>query len=456
MREALGIRDGIRWLAGREIAAVPESPLQTRQTLDDLIVATAFDDPRRWAGGRRTWMPVGESDALGVPAVFRAVSLIANTLGVLSLEAFRNEVKLDAIDTPRVIIRPDPFNTPRVFFRDLGWHMARRGEAWIWIAKRDVDGLPLSLIAIDPREINVEENADNYFRPLISWRGVRVSNDDFRQITYLRDQNNRLRGIGPLQACGAALSVSVEAQEYAANWYAEGGAPSTIIKSATELSPLPDPDTGKTEADVLRDQWISRAPGVARVIDPRIEDVTAWGVNPEAAQLTQARTFQNGEIALAFGIPGTLLDHATQGVSITYQNVGQEYEKFVRTCLWPNYLEGIEQEMSDMLTRSTVARFNVDALLRADIKTRYETYNVGIPLGVLTTDEARAAEGRAPGSVENRPVPFAAPQALPTLSQRSKPELREIRHDCGTLVGRVSGAAELWCRSCRTPVVVAA
>jgi hypothetical protein len=109
--------------------------------------------------------------------------------------------------------------------------------------------------------------------------------------------------------------------------------------------------------------------------------------------------------------------------------------------------------MSDLLTRSTICRFNVDALLRADIKTRFDVYNIGVPLGVITVPEARAEEGLAPGDVENRPVPFASPQALPDLQTRS---LRDIRHSCGNLIGRVSGAAELWCRHCKEAVQVAA
>jgi hypothetical protein len=42
----------------------------------------------------------------------------------------------------------------------------------------------------------------------------------------------------------------------------------------------------------------------------------------------------------------------------------------------------------------TKTRIEVDGLLRADTKTRYETYAIGIPLGIITRDEARALENR--------------------------------------------------------------
>src|SRR6187551_469773 len=58
----------------------------------------------------------GVTEALGVPAIFGAVSLIADTVGSLSLEAYRQGVLLDQTDTPRLVQRPNPFSTPRNFF----------------------------------------------------------------------------------------------------------------------------------------------------------------------------------------------------------------------------------------------------------------------------------------------------------------------------------------------------
>ena len=70
--------------------------------------------------------------------------------------------------------------------------------------------------------------------------------------------------------------------------------------------------------------------------------------------------------------------------------------------------------MSDLLTRSTVARFNTAALTLADIKTRYDVYGVGIDKGIIDVPEARRFEGLAPGDVENAAVPFSPPQAVPS------------------------------------------
>ncbi len=370
--------------------------------------------------GTQPWRRASVAMALGVPANFRAVTLIATTTGALSLNAYRNGALLPPDDRPRIIVRPDPFRIPRDFFRDTAWNMATLGEAWWWIAKRDSDGTPISLINVDPQRITVEENPRDSLRPVITWGDVRMPRDDMRQITFAQLPGS-LRGVGPLQLCGAAVSVGVEAQEWAANFFAEGGNPSLVIKKAGMLSGELD-DKGMSEADYFLTQWMNKPHNEPRLIDEGVESVDEMNYNTQGAQMLDSRDYQNGDAARMFGVPGSLLEYNTPGSSLTYQNLEQEFTKFVRGCLLPYFLEPIEQHMSDLLTRSTVARFNVDGLLRADLKTRFDAYAVGISSGVLTPELAQQAEGIVAGDVETAAMPFAPLQAVPTslpVQQRS-------------------------------------
>jgi hypothetical protein len=181
-----------------------------------------------------------------------------------------------------------------------------------------------------------------------------------------------------------------------------------------------------------------------QVIDDGIEEVKTLSVNTESAQMLDSRDHQNGDAARMFAIPASLLDHTAPGSNLTYQNLETEWAKFIRGGLWPYYLEPIEQAMSDLLTRSTVSRFNVDALLRADIKTRYEVYKLGTEAGVIIPEEARQIEGFDPGDIENAPVPMARPEAIPAaFPSRSAPV--EVRCD-GMRTFRRSGVTSL--RTC--------
>jgi HK97 family phage portal protein len=366
----------------------------------------------------RPWRVAGLREALGVPAIFGAVNLIANTVGSMSMKAYVGELEVPPADRPRIIVRPDPFQTAREFYRQTAYNIATRGEAWWWIAARDADGIAMSVLSINPAEVMVTENADDLRYPVITWRSKTMKNEDMRQLVYSRDPGS-LRGEGPLQICGAAISVAVEAQEWAANHFASGGNPSVVIKSAVEV----DAD----EAETIKQQWVGSAYGnMPKVIDPGIEDVKEMGANAAAAQMLEARGYQNVDIATMFGMNATLLNAAIQGSALTYQNVGTKFEDFLRTCLRPNYLESIEQTMSDLLTRSTTCRFNTDFLTLADIKTRYDVYDIGIKSGIIDQEEARRFEGLAPGDVENAAVPQSAPAAIPgrlPIQMRSEPRI---------------------------------
>jgi HK97 family phage portal protein len=368
------------------------------------------------------WRRASVSTALGVPAIFGAVSMVSNLVGSMSMKAFRNEVELPPDQRPRVIVRPDPFTIPREFYRATTWNLATRGEGCWWIAKRDGDGNAISVLNLPPQEVTITENPRNALRPLIAWRDRDIPFDDFRHLVYSREPG-QFRGIGPLQMCGAAVSVAVESQEWAANFFAEGGNPSLLIKKAGMLSGELD-DKGMSEADYFLTQWMDKPHNEPRLVDEGVESVTPLAYNEEGAQLLNARDYQNGEVARMFNIPGSLLDYYSTGSSLTYQNVGMEFEKLLRQCLRPNYLEVIEQTMSDLLTRSTVARFNTDTLTLADIKTRYDVYSVGIDAGIIDAEEARRFEGLAAGDVENAAVPFAAPQANVIPIQARSQEFR--------------------------------
>ena len=84
--------------------------------------------------GRNTFREASVDEALGSPAIFGAVSLIANTIGTLSFEAYRKGVRM-VDDPPRLIQRPNPFTTLGDFLRDTAYFLATRGEAWWWVAK---------------------------------------------------------------------------------------------------------------------------------------------------------------------------------------------------------------------------------------------------------------------------------------------------------------------------------
>lgn len=361
---------------------------------------TQLDTVARRALNSRPWTMPTIREALSVPSVFRAVSLLANTAGSLPIQAFRNGELMS--EAPALVRRPDPNTTRRRFIRQTVWSMATRGEAFWYITARDPDEKAAALLHIPPNEVRVEWDTRKV-RRVYYWREREMMPGQMRHLTYV-EEDGALRGVGPLQLCGAAVSSSIEATEWAASFFAEGGVPSINLHSAVELD--------ENEANSLRDKWLENAGNTARVTSGPLE-LRPVQVNPQEAQLLEARMASVGDVARMFGIPAHLLSFSQPGSSLTYQNLDMVAVELVRFGLGIGYLEPIEDELSDLMTRSTTAQFWVDGIQRADVRTRWDTYEKAV--AVLGQEDgaayAREREGLVPGNPNTEPVPSVVTDA---------------------------------------------
>lgn len=358
-----------------------------------------------------SWSPPNLRDALSVPAVFRAVTLISNTVGMLLMEAFRDGQRL--ADQPTVVTRPGIDGTPRDFWRDTAWNLATRGEfLWRIVDRTLEDNRARKLMILPPAEVTVKWDTRLPFMRRYRWRDMDLDTADVVHGFFARDPWG-LRGFGPLQLCGAALSAAVEAEEWAARFFSEGGVPIAVLIAQGKLT--------KEEAVKIRKQWLGthveaddpdyRQPrgNAVRVTDMGMKP-EAFQINPEQGQLLESRQHSSGNAATMFGINGHLLNHAQSGSSLTYQNIGEVFVDFVRTTLAPGYMVPIEDAVSDLLARGTTARFNADELYRADIKTQAEVFSTLITAGMEAGEASRRAGFDI--SAELAPMPL---QSVPRI-----------------------------------------
>ena len=77
--------------------------------------------------------------------------------------------------------------------------------------------------------------------------------------------------------------------------------------------------------------------------------------------------------------------------SRTYSNVQDDQKSFVSWTLRP-WLTRVEQSLSTLLPRGQEAKFNLDALLRADTTERYAAHSTALSGGWLSVAEIRAIE----------------------------------------------------------------
>lgn len=222
-----------------------------------------------------------------------------------------------------------------------------------------------------------------------------------RQEIYLADEILHIRnasrdgiyGWSPIQIARGALSLAV-AQSSAAQSMAENSfRPSGVISFPGMLA--------RDQRDYLKNRLPEEYGGPANAGKMMIVDGGAkfekLSFSPEDAQFLEQRRLSNEDTARIFACPPTsvgLVDKAT------YSNVEMEARNLVTNCLGP-LAARIEQALQrNLLTDIGQTRLyiqhDLDALLRGDLKSRYESYRVARESGVLSANDVRRLENQSP------------------------------------------------------------
>jgi hypothetical protein len=81
-----------------------------------------------------------------------------------------------------------------------------------------------------------------------------------------------------------------------------------------------------------------------------------------------------------------------EGQGMTYVNGNEDRAKLFEDGL-QQYIVRIQQAITDLLPRGQYAEFNLTEFLRPNVKTRYESYAIGLTNRFLTVPEVREMEG---------------------------------------------------------------
>jgi HK97 family phage portal protein len=195
------------------------------------------------------------------------------------------------------------------------------------------------------------------------------------------------RGRGVIDTHSLDLGLAATVRSYASGVF-QSGVPAGYLKST-------QPNMTAERAAELKAAWLAQHGGARRSIAVlnATTDFHAVSISPVDAQLTTSREWSLRDTALAFGVPPYML--GVPGDSSTYANVESRMIELRTFTLLP-WQRRIETVLSAQLPRATNLKIRSDGLLRADTKTRYDSYKIGIDAGFLTVDEVRALEDRAP------------------------------------------------------------
>jgi hypothetical protein len=190
------------------------------------------------------------------------------------------------------------------------------------------------------------------------------------------------------------------ALEYTASWFRNGGFPPGTFQNLAE-------EVDETSAREIR----RRLTDTLRLHEPLVYgkdwDYKPVVVPPNEAAFVTAMQLNATQVAAVYGVPPTKVG-GTRGDSLTYATQEQETLSLITDTLRP-WLVRMEHLFSSLLPATQFVRFNTDALLKTDLKTRTEIYQHQRTMGLRTIDEIRATEDLPPlaGGVGNDPIPLS-------------------------------------------------
>jgi len=325
---------------------------------------------------------VDTNTALGIPAIYRGVTLIADAIGALGLHSYRNGRLVTP--TPKLLERPNPQETRMETISAMAASLILDGNYIAVLGPANVNGLPdfFYPVAIDRVQITRKDGQIIY--------RIDERQYDASQILHIKNfaLPGEFFGRGIVQTQKQAIGKEIAINEYASRYFDGGVNPTAVIKSG-------NPDLTQEEAEALKAAWLSMYSGRNRMpaVLNSTTDFEILSSNAQESQLIEAQLAGLTEAANILGLPAYYL--GAPNSSRTYANVEQENLQLVRWSIQP-IAERIEQSLSDLLVRGQNAKFNYDALLRTDTLSRYQAHAVGITNGFLTVDEVREMENRDP------------------------------------------------------------
>lgn len=362
-------------------------------------------------GGSRTGRAVTPHVALEHSAVYAGVRTLAEYVGSLPLVTYRDlaqggrEQVVDVRQAQLVGSSPNPVIPAGELWETVVAHLVMWGNAFLF-KERDPQGRVIALWPIAPARVAIGlDGQEPIYRINNSALGAdfmpAFTSDDAMavgtraDITHFRNWSvDGISGISPITQTANTLASHLAQEEYVSTWWRNSAMPSGILSTDAKLN--------TEQRNQLVDSWNAAHGGLNRVARTALLDqsMTWQAITHTLAedQHLEQRQYAVQDIARILGIPAYMIGGST-GDSLTYENPVQQALHFANSALriWCNRLERTIQHDDDLWPfKELTCRFNLDEIMRADQKTRYETYLLAVRGGWLSPNDVRIREYEAP------------------------------------------------------------
>ncbi|GIO22437.1 phage portal protein [Oceanobacillus sp. J11TS1] len=337
------------------------------------------------------------NSALGVPAVYACVNILANGIATLPMQVFKRTTTGRTRDKKHAVAklletRPNPYQGPFKFKHLMETHRNLWGNAYVNI-DWGADGRPRALWLLNPAQtepiVDTAKNELWYHTTLPNGDNVKIWNGDVIHLTSL--STDGIKGKSPIQVIRESIGSAQAAHKFKTRFFRNGASMTGVLKVPGMLN--------QDAKDVVRDEWekantgLNNAQRVA-ILDAGLE-YQSIQMPLKDAQFVESMKFDKTEIATFYNIPMHMVNELERS---THSNIEQRAIDFIRNTLSPIYTQYQEEFTFGLFSEREMLRyyikFNLETLLRADKKTQAEFYEKMLDKGIFSINEVRELEER--------------------------------------------------------------
>jgi len=329
------------------------------------------------------------NEAMEVPSVARARSIICGTAASLPLKSF-NKITGAQVQGRSILEQPDPALPAAVTmswtFDDLVFNDV---AYWQVLSVNPEDNRPTHARRIDPLRVSfqtldaLDVIVDGFY---VDGRLVPMAGVDSLIVFY------GLGTGGILNRAGRTIKTALDLEK-AVSRMAEEPNPAMYIKNSGV-------DLPANQVSALLSSWKNARQQRSTAYLSGNLDVQTFGFDATQMELSANRMNTATEIARLMNIPAWYLN--AESTSSTYSNTIQERRSLIDLSLSP-YLIAVEQRLSmdDITPITQRVRFEIEEYLRGTPMERIDVTVKLLEAGIIDIDEAREMEELAPRGNNN-------------------------------------------------------
>ncbi|MBZ9985679.1 phage portal protein [Mesorhizobium sp. BH1-1-5] len=300
--------------------------------------------------------------------------------------------------------RPNRWQTPSQFKRMQETHLLLRGNAYSLIVWSR--GEALELIPLHPDRVECKQADDlslSYVYTRKDGRQVTLSQKEVMHLVGLTLDG--VNGVSVLTYARETIGLDQSMANHGSTIFKNGARVSIVLKHPQKL--------GKEGLDFLKaslDDYRSggESEGKALILEEGM-DTSPLAMTSEDAQWIESRKFSRTDIAMFFGVPPHMIGDTEKSTSwgTGLEQQTQGFITFSAEDDLTTWEETITRDLIPADEPNLYVRFNRAALVRGDIKTRWEAYSIGRQLKVMSANDVRAMEDMNPiegGDVYENPL----------------------------------------------------